>query len=481
MVEFANYKEPEYRINDKKGVIIGRSEIMLDLFHYLNHLANLPTTVLLRGETGTGKELCAKSLHYNGKARNKYVAVNCAGIPSELLESELFGYVKGAFTGAVKNTSGKFQHAQGGTILLDEIGDMSPKLQAKVLRVLQEKQITRVGSNEAEDIDVRVVAATNRNLERMVEKGNFREDLYYRLNVVPVQVPALQERTEDIPLIAEHFIKKYNSLYENQREGLTGSAKEKLQEATWKGNVRELENVIERAFVLPRNGPISADDLYFNSDMPRKLFNYSTKTSKNSLENISSETMPSHCQIIETPGEKLWYQEGVLPISPTEISKYEGAKSYPTILETCRDNCIHTQTIGNGSQRVTQIVYLTPQTLPNFFREFTDAYNNLLTEIQNDEFNLVVEEPFMLLSTQDIIKLPGTYKSNISIETAASRSGAYEAKIGNLKCYAINHDNASHFIPKTQSHDENTLSLMETIQEENNKFVSWTPSELFAN
>ena len=168
MVNIENYSEPKYTIKENQGIIIGKTDSMLELFLYLNHLASLPTTVLIRGDTGTGKELCAKALHYNGsidRSKNRFVAVNCAGIPSELLESELFGYVKGSFTGAVKDNVGKFQYANGGTIFLDEIGDMGSHLQAKILRVLQDKKVMRVGSNQIEDVYVRIIAASNRNLE----------------------------------------------------------------------------------------------------------------------------------------------------------------------------------------------------------------------------------------------------------------------------------------------------------------------------
>ncbi len=274
MIEFENYKEPKYKINGNRRVIIGKTPIMIDLFHYLNHLANLPTTVLLRGETGTGKELCARALHHNTEGRRKnykFVAVNCAGIPSELLESELFGYEKGAFTGAYRGARGKFQYADQGTILLDEIADMSLELQAKVLRVLQEKTVTKVGSNECKKVDVRIIASTNKNLEDELKKGTFRRDLFYRLNVVPITVPPLRERVDDIPLIAEYLIGKYNTEYGAHLEGLSPDAIEGLRGYGWGGNVRELENIIERVFVLKTEGEIEAEDLHFNSDMPKRI------------------------------------------------------------------------------------------------------------------------------------------------------------------------------------------------------------------
>ncbi len=274
MIEFDNYKEPFYRVNGVREVIVGKTDPMLILFNYLNRLSELPSTVLITGETGTGKERCAKALHYNGTTRkkNNFVAVNCAGIPPDLLESILFGHVKGAFTGAYKDKQGKFQYANGGTLFLDEIGDMSLELQAKILRVLQEKQVMRIGSNTYEEIDVRIVAATNKTLEDEVNKGLFREDLFYRLNVIPVRVPSLRERKEDIPLIAEYFIKELNRCYKSSIDGLTDDAKEKLLLNEWKGNVRELRNIIERVFVMKSEGVIKPDDLCFGSN-PMNLNN----------------------------------------------------------------------------------------------------------------------------------------------------------------------------------------------------------------
>ena len=352
MLTFDNYAEPKYRINGSDGVIIGRTEVMIELFHFLNQLADLPTTVLLRGETGTGKELCAKALHYNGKngrREGKFVAVNCAGIPSELLESELFGYVKGAFTGAYHDTPGKFQYANGGTILLDEIGDMNGSLQAKILRVLQEKEVTKVGSNRTEKVDVRIIAATNVDLEKEVERHKFREDLYYRLNVVPISVPSLRQRTDDIPLIAEYFIERLNQAYGAHIEALSLSARDRLKQARWRGNIRELENVIERAFVLRREGVIEPDDLFFNSDMPRRvLVQQAGSTSDGQVEGTNTEE------------RKPWYHNGVLPISPKSLSRVKGAKSRNQIYNIAngRDD-VYVDILGKGERRGRLILYLT--------------------------------------------------------------------------------------------------------------------------
>ena len=472
MIEFDNYREPEYRINAGKGVIIGRTEIMIDLFFYLNHLADLPTTVLLRGETGTGKELCAKALHYNGNGRRKgknFVAVNCAMIPSELLESELFGYVKGAFTGAYRDTPGKFQHANGGTILLDEIGDMSPKLQAKVLRVLQERQVTRVGSNETENIEVRVIAATNRNLEEEVKKGSFREDLFYRLNVVPVRVPALSERKEDIPLIAEYFIRRYNEIYGAHLDGLSASAKEKLKWAEWKGNVRELENVVERVFVLREGGVIEAEYLYFNSEMPRRILIQQATAREPQAE------LPE-----EKKAQRLWYEEGVLPISPKSLSKMDGSKSYNwimSIMQMADKLSVYTVRLGSGKQKRMPLIYLTPQNANLFFRNTqTDDYRKLEERIRNDEFNRIARAPFVFLSVSDLIANPNTLKFASVIKRVVEEVRTYQVPIGVSSCFAITEANAIYFTSRGLGREQRVAQLQNTVRELYEQFRSWKPS-----
>ncbi|MBI4211298.1 MAG: sigma-54-dependent Fis family transcriptional regulator, partial [Deltaproteobacteria bacterium] len=207
--------------------------------------------VLILGESGTGKELIAHALHYNSPRRDHHlVTVNCAAIPEELLESELFGHMKGAFTGAVQTRNGRFDAANHGTIFLDEIGDMSLKLQVKLLRVLQERKFEPVGSNKTHDVNVRIIAATNQDLDRMVKEKRFREDLYYRLNVIPIRIPPLRERPDDIPLLVSHFIEKYRQSAKQPVHGMTDQALSCLLTYSWPGNVRELENVIERAAVF---------------------------------------------------------------------------------------------------------------------------------------------------------------------------------------------------------------------------------------
>jgi two-component system, NtrC family, response regulator AtoC len=231
--------------------IIGTSRPMQEIFSIMERVVNSDSTVLITGDSGTGKELVAKALHYNGPRKEKpFVAINCAAIPSELLESELFGHVKGSFTGAVANKPGKFEQANTGTMFLDEIGSMTMALQGKLLRVLQEKEIERVGGAKPMKVDVRIISATNTDLEKAVKKGLFRDDLFYRLNVIPIHLPSLKDRAEDIPMLAAHFIGKYNEKLKKGIKGLASGVMDYLVAYEWPGNIRELENVIERAVTL---------------------------------------------------------------------------------------------------------------------------------------------------------------------------------------------------------------------------------------
>jgi len=234
--------------------IIGHSPRMQEIFATVARVAPTRATVLLCGESGVGKDLIARAIHYHSPRRDRpFVKINCTAIPETLLESELFGYEKGAFTGAATNKPGKFEQADTGTVFLDEIGDVPPSIQVKLLRVLQEREFERLGSNKTRQIDVRVIAATNADLRAALEQGRFREDLYYRLNVVPINIPALRERKEDLPYLAAHFADKFGREVRGQACRLKPEAVEKLLAYSWPGNVRELENVIERSIVLSQS------------------------------------------------------------------------------------------------------------------------------------------------------------------------------------------------------------------------------------
>ena len=247
----------QYRQHD----IITKNPRMQEILGLTQEIASLRSTVLIRGESGTGKELVARAVHFSGnRAEKPFITVSCAALTETLLESELFGYEKGAFTGAAAQAKGKFELADGGTIFLDEIGDISPKLQADLLRVLQERRFYRVGGNQEVEVEVRVIAATNRNLAEEVQQGRFREDLYYRLNVIEIKLPPLRERREDIPLLAEHFAQRISSELNRDISGISAAALKLLIAYDWPGNVRELENVIERAIVTCRNGMLEEQD-----------------------------------------------------------------------------------------------------------------------------------------------------------------------------------------------------------------------------
>lgn len=242
--------------------IIGSSEPIQNVLRLIERVADSDSTVLVQGDSGTGKELIAKAIHYNShRSQAPFVAINCGAIPSELLESELFGHVKGAFTGAVANRIGRFEMADGGTLFLDEIGDLEPSLQVKILRALQERSFEPVGATKTVSVDVRVIAATNIDLEEAVENGKFREDLFYRLNVIPIMVPALRERKTDIPLLLNHFIQLFNKNKGRGLQGINQEAMDCLSQYPWPGNIRELENLVERMSILKGQGLLGPEDL----------------------------------------------------------------------------------------------------------------------------------------------------------------------------------------------------------------------------
>lgn len=248
--------------DDIESEFVGSSQKMKEVFNLIYRLCKVDTTVLIRGENGTGKELVARAIHFNSPRKSgPFTAINCGAIPENLMESELFGHEKGAFTGAVERKIGKFQVANNGTLFLDEIGELKPDMQVKLLRVLQEKKFTPVGSNREVKTNTRIIAATNRNLEKMMEDGTFREDLFYRLNVMPIFLPPLRDRTDDIPALVPHFIKKFSKQHGSIINSISPEALDILKSYRWPGNIRELENVIERAFIVENSNQISAESL----------------------------------------------------------------------------------------------------------------------------------------------------------------------------------------------------------------------------
>ncbi len=275
-----------------EDMFIGEDHQISNILNTVKKVANSTVSVLIRGESGVGKELIAKKIHeLSERNRRTFVKVSCAAIPETLLESELFGYEKGAFTGAYSTKKGLLELADGGTIFFDEIGDISPAIQAKLLRVLQEKEFLRLGGTKEIKVDVRIVSATNKNLEEAIREGKFREDLFYRLNVITIFIPPLRERKGDIPLLVHHFIKKYNKLMNRKFENIEEEALKVLINYEWPGNVRELENVIERAIVLGEEPIIRKEDILLTPDTQMKLFQSPVSSLKSSIHFIEKKAI----------------------------------------------------------------------------------------------------------------------------------------------------------------------------------------------
>jgi DNA-binding NtrC family response regulator len=286
--------------------MIGESEAFQKVTEIIDKVKDNRATVLVRGESGTGKELVARAIHYSGKfARAPFIVVNCGAIPENLLEAELFGYTKGAFTGANENRNGFFQAAHNGTIFLDEIGNASLSVQNRLLRVLQEKEVTKVGSQKVEKLEVRVIAATNSNLEELIAKHTFREDLYYRLTVVSITAPPLRDRPSDIPLLVSKFLRKYGMEYKNLQVQITPEALEVLERYSWPGNIRELENVVQRAVIMC-NGEITLqqlpDELKYKIDFPKKALKTLREKEKEYIQKVLLSTEGNKTKAAEILG-----------------------------------------------------------------------------------------------------------------------------------------------------------------------------------
>lgn len=293
-LEGAKPKEPIKKVAPKVqhgyGEMIGASAAFKNVVEIIERVKDNHATILVQGESGTGKELVARSIHYSGRfARAPFIAVNCGAIPENLLEAELFGYTKGAFTGAYETRNGFFQAANNGTIFLDEIGNASMAVQGKLLRVLQEKEVTKVGSQKPEKLNVRVIAATNTSLDELIEKKHFREDLYYRLTVVSITVPPLRDRISDIPFLVDRFLQKYGVEYKDRLVGITPDALEILKRYAWPGNIRELENVVQRAVIMS-DGQITAkhlpEQVKFQIDFPEQPLKPLRQMEKEYIEKV---------------------------------------------------------------------------------------------------------------------------------------------------------------------------------------------------
>jgi two-component system response regulator HydG len=276
----------------KLGGIIGKSAGMKEVFDLIQRVSQATANVLIAGESGSGKEMVARAIHDSGPRSNKpFVAINCTAIPETLLESELFGHAKGSFTGAIQRKRGLFEEAEGGTLFLDEIGDMNVALQSKLLRVIQERKVRAVGENVTKNVDVRIIAATHKDLKTAMKDGRFREDLFYRLSVIPIVIPPLRHRKEDIPLLAEHFLRKYAAMNNNRVKGFTKRAISKLMNFRWEGNVRELENIVERAVVLASQPLIDEGEIPNSESVNPEQFFGETVRDLPTLEQLEARYM----------------------------------------------------------------------------------------------------------------------------------------------------------------------------------------------
>lgn len=285
-----------YKFNN----ILGKSDVMQDIFRLIEKVAPTDSTILIRGESGTGKELIARAIHHHSLRRNeKFIAVDCGALPETLFESELFGHVKGSFTGAVVTKRGLLEVANNGTFFLDEVGDLSIGIQSKLLRVLQEKEFRQVGGIKNIKVDVRVIAATNRNLEKMIESGNFREDLFYRVNIVPIYLPSLRERKDDIPLLVNHFLESYNKKRKKNIKGVSSEAMNMLMDFEWPGNVRELEHTIERLVIMSEGDIIEAEKLPIQLAGKRVCFNITTPKTNEELKKMRKQMREKAVENIE--------------------------------------------------------------------------------------------------------------------------------------------------------------------------------------
>ena len=355
-------KPVKERITETSKEIVTQNQEMLNLMDVTKNISKSKATVLIQSESGTGKELLAHYIHdHSERAGKPFVAVNCAALPDTLLESELFGYKKGAFTGANQDHRGKFEQAHTGTILLDEISEMALPLQAKLLRVLQEHEIDKVGGKEPIQVDVRVVATTNRGMLEMVESGKFREDLYFRLNVIPLALPALRERMDDLPVLVEHFLDKHSRLNKRERPTVSPETMAILRDYRWRGNVRELENVVERALLLCDGKEIKQHNLLMHSQMGKQSINQDLARAT-----TSQPTSESAEEIPESKDSALGIEVG--------MSMKEAEKKL--IFETLRET-------GGNRTKAAKILGISIRTLRNKLNEYRAEGEDIEVEAEN--------------------------------------------------------------------------------------------------
>lgn len=482
-----------YKINSTKAernggdTIIGTTKAMRGLFQKINAFAGLDMPICIQGESGTGKELVARALHFNGgRSDHKFSAVNCGGIPDTLLESTLFGSVKGAFTGA-EDKIGEFENANGGTLFLDEICEMPPQLQAKLLRVLQEKKVKRVGDTREHNIDVRIITATNKDLAAEVEKGRFRKDLYYRINVVPLLVPRLRERLDDMPYLAVALIEKYKSTLSSSGikvEDISGGALYKLVSyKQWPGNIRQLESVIQRAMVLAGQGTIEVDHIKFTDAEFQKavIDDKLRRTGKDNTGEGKATVRPR----IEVPASNgsgsanvntavqpkplggPWYKAegGVAAVMVKDmIPRIGNYYSRKVIGEFLRTGEIFSLPLYPLREKINpkngEIAFLTPASLPLLFNSsgvWKLSSEEVMAKIKaSDGFNSFVDSPFMITNQTALMTHNSAYKDPIIIGKAVGtlNDGRFISLIHN-KPFVLDEKIAHLFVPHLESDGPN--------------------------
>lgn len=537
MEAIPNYSPEEgiYRAGNRP--IIGKDPTMLALFRQLNLLADVPVDVLVTGETGTGKELVARALHYNGLRREgPFIAVNCAAIAESLLEAELFGHKKGAFTGASTENKGYFTAADKGTIFLDEIGDFPVGLQAKLLRVIQEREVMPVGGRETVPIDIRVIAATNKNLADEINEKRFRNDLFYRLSMFPLHVPTLKERGEDIFLIAKYLVESYNERFKLKVTGLTPAARDKLSLYEFGGNIRELENIIGKAVLMQQTGPINHENIMFedNSMTITVRRQYSRRLGLRMLIEVTEETEADYIKLVlahtngvkikaagilgisrknlwekmvqhgigeygellergeepqheeerappsapapATPQEATWYSNGVLPILTTALAQKRFAKSRQTLDQLARSGIVYAEQFG--TERKQDVVYLTPDTVQEFFYGTDPArsdYDAILKEIREGPFNALAKKPFAVFNVTTLNQNSGTIQGASQVKQRVTRSSTYVLDSGARLFFVVNQDNSGVFFPHYEDREERMAELQRDIQHRYERFCGWKP------
>ncbi len=457
--------------------IVGATPVMMELFRKIDVLATIDAPVLITGESGTGKDMVAKALHHNGSRKMYHLStVHCAAIPSTLIESTLFGVRKGAYTDAKRDTEGEFLNANGGTIFLDEISEMPIETQSKLLRILQDGVVKKVGDTKVHSIDVRIIAATNKDLEKEAAAGRFREDLYYRLNVVPLVMPSLAARLDDIELLAKAFIDKHNlaARKESRIDGIAPDAVDKLRgyDKKWPGNVRQLDNIMARAMISAGGGTIEAKDITFtDAEFQRISIRPRPDATAGVLLLRSKEQPPALApapQQNATAKGNRWYQQegGIIPIVTYELHETPNTLPTPSIEALIREGKIYYFPIykplplyrkfRRRSSYSAGVLYLTPESLPLIFNTTirNSYYDGYLKRLREGEFARIAEAPFLITTGTALRYHPATYERPTGIINSAREHLDEDHVIFDFShrfIFVVTEENARFFVPKPDS------------------------------